>query len=37
MKEVFVAGIEEAEFHAFRILRPVKTAPGGDGHGSQRI
>jgi hypothetical protein len=35
--EVFVAGAEKAEFPGFRILRPVKTAPCGDDHGSRRI
>jgi hypothetical protein len=35
--EVFVAGAEKTEFPGFRVLRPVKTAPGGDEHGSRRI
>ena len=37
MGEVFVAGAEKAEFPGCRILRPVKTAPCGDEHGSRRI
>jgi hypothetical protein len=34
--EVFSAGAEKAEFPGFRILRPVKTAPGGEEDGSRR-
>ena len=37
MGEAFVAGAEKVEFPGFRILRPVKTAPCGDDHGSRRI
>ena len=36
MGEVFVAGAERAEFPGFRVLRPVKTAPGGEEDGSRR-
>jgi hypothetical protein len=35
--EVFVAGAEKAEFPGFRILRPVKTAPGRDDYDFRRI
>jgi len=35
--KVFLAGAEKAEFPRFRILRPVKTAPGEDDRGPRRI
>jgi hypothetical protein len=34
---VFMADAEKVEFPRFRTLRPVKTAPCGDEHGSRRI
>ncbi len=37
MEEVFLADAEKVEFPRFRTLRPVKTAPCGDEHGSGRI